>query len=134
MERISLNFPGQPISKDNTRARARNGHYYLPMKYRVFEREKQFQFMAQKHKIKAPLPLDGELEIIMRFYYKDKRFGDLGNAEKSICDALNKYLYADDKQIVAIHKYRYIDRENPRIEMNVEFWDLTTENKNAIMM
>ena len=116
---INLVFDGQPVSKDNTRARAKNGHYFLPMKYRVWEDEKKLQFLAQKNKIKSPLPLDGELEITLEFYYKDRRFGDLGNAEKSICDALNKLLYHDDKQINVIHKYRYIDRENPRIEIEV---------------
>jgi Holliday junction resolvase RusA-like endonuclease len=127
-----LVFPGQPISKDNTRARAKNGHYYLPLKYRLFEQEKQFQFMAQKHKFNCELPLSGEIELIMRFYYKDKRFGDLGNAEKSILDALNKMLYHDDKQIAIIHKHRFLDRQNPRIEIDViEISPLTKEAKNV---
>jgi len=120
MKIIKLIFKNQPLSKDNTRARTKSGHYFLPMKYRVWEQEKQFQFITQRSKIKCELPIAHEIEITMRFYYKDRRFGDLPNAEKSFCDSLNGLLWIDDKIISVIHKYRLIDRDNPRIELEVE--------------
>jgi Holliday junction resolvase RusA-like endonuclease len=35
-------------------------------------------------------------------------------------DALNGLAYEDDKQIVELHAYRYDDKKNPRIEIEVE--------------
>ena len=110
-------FEGQPLSKDNIRMRNKKGQYYLPKKYKKWEKEKQLQFCLQKEY--WGFPLKKPLEVFFDFYYKDRRYGDLGNAEKSICDAMNKVFWMDDKQIEIIHKRRFLDKDNPRIVLTV---------------
>jgi Holliday junction resolvase RusA-like endonuclease len=52
--------------------------------------------------------------------YRPKRIGDLDNRLKAIQDSLTGLWYADDKQIVEIHAYRWDDKENPRAEVTIE--------------
>ena len=113
-------FNGQPLSKDNSKIMNKQGRFFLPRKYKDWETEKQWQFIIQKKKYRIDFPLPGHLEVWLYFYYRDHRCGDLGNAEKSICDAMNKFLWIDDLQIKIIHKYQRFDRDNPRIELEVK--------------
>ena len=52
--------------------------------------------------------------------YRPRAIGDLDNVFKAVCDALKGVAYDDDRQVVAIHAYRYDDRENPRVVVTVE--------------
>ena len=52
-------------------------------------------------------------------YFPDARRRDIDNVGKSVCDALNGVLYVDDSQIVELHLLKFIDRENPRIDVTV---------------
>ena len=52
--------------------------------------------------------------------YRPRKTGDLDNLIKPILDSL-KYagIYADDKQVVAIHAGRYDDKKRPRVEVTI---------------
>lgn len=63
--------------------------------------------------------LQGEVAVTLRLYRPSKR-GDLDNRIKVVLDALQGVAYADDKQVIEIHAYRYDDKENPRIEIDVQ--------------
>lgn len=52
--------------------------------------------------------------------YRPRKAGDLDNSLKILIDSLRGIAYVDDSQIVAIHAYRYEDKQNPRVVVTVE--------------
>lgn len=61
-------------------------------------------------------PLQGEIEITIKWFRKRKQ-GDLDNRIKIVLDCLQWRLYENDSQIVALHAYRFEDKDNPRVEI-----------------
>ncbi len=112
---------GRPISKDNqSRAPSKHGRYFLHREYRDYERNVRAQVENQLSKVVGFKPFINMLRVSMIFFFQDNRHPDLFNAPKSICDALNKVLWIDDKQIVSAGLKMAIDRDNPRVEIEVE--------------
>ena len=52
--------------------------------------------------------------------YRARKAGDLGNRLKIAEDSLKGICFYDDEQIAEIHLYRKLDRENPRIEIEIK--------------
>ncbi len=71
--------------------------------------------------------LAGDLVITFRVF-RPKKIGDLDNRLKISQDALKGICFADDKQIIEIHAFRFDDRENPRIEIDI----MKTNTQNSI--
>lgn len=67
-------------------------------------------------------PFDGEVQWIATAYFPDRR-GDLSNRIKVIEDALNGVAWVDDKLVKHIDLTWALDRENPRIEIEVLPWN-----------
>lgn len=63
-------------------------------------------------------PLTGDVSITLRWFRQAKR-GDLDNRTKVMLDALNGIAYSDDSQVAEIHAYRYDDKDNPRMEVEI---------------
>ena len=108
---------GRPISKDNEKIANRQGRFFLSAKYKNYARDIQTQFCSQFPNFK---PYENDLTVVMIFYFEDKRCLDLSNAPKSICDALQNFLYKNDKQICELHLFKFFDKENPRTEIIVD--------------
>lgn len=58
---------------------------------------------------------------IMKIYHKDARKRDRDNYNKLAMDALEGTVIKDDVQIHSMMVEKYIDRENPRIEIYLRF-------------
>ncbi|MDE2104093.1 MAG: RusA family crossover junction endodeoxyribonuclease [Patescibacteria group bacterium] len=63
-------------------------------------------------------PFRGPVRLTARVF-RARRAGDLGNAEKVTSDALAGVAFIDDAQIVEHHWYQDLDRDNPRVEIEV---------------
>jgi crossover junction endodeoxyribonuclease RusA len=63
-------------------------------------------------------PLDGDISMTLKVY-RPRKVGDLGNREKILSDSLNGIAYHDDKQITEIHLYRFDDKSNARVEVEI---------------
>ena len=63
--------------------------------------------------------LDGDLSVTFRVF-RPKKIGDLDNRLKISQDALKGICFEDDKQIVEIHAFRFDDKINPRIEIDLK--------------
>jgi crossover junction endodeoxyribonuclease RusA len=59
-----------------------------------------------------------EIAVTLRVF-RPQRSGDLDNKLKVLFDALQGVVYGDDKQIVEIHAFRFEDKNNPRVEVEV---------------
>ncbi len=72
--------------------------------------------------------LNGDLMITFRVF-RPKKIGDLDNRLKISQDALKGICFADDRQIIEIHAFRFDDRANPRIEIDLK--EITPKGKAA---
>ena len=63
-------------------------------------------------------PFAGPVAVYLRVY-RARKSGDLDNSIKVLLDALCGVAYADDKQIVELHSWRFDDPRNPRVEVEV---------------
>ena len=62
--------------------------------------------------------LDGPVSVTVS-WYRARKSGDLDNILKATLDSLKMIAFRDDKQVTAIHAYRFDDKANPRIEVSV---------------
>ena len=73
------------------------------------------------------LPLKGELVITIDVYARDRRI-DTDNYLKAPLDALQGYAYKNDSQLKRICITRYVDKQNPRLEIAIAPFPLFTTN------
>lgn len=60
----------------------------------------------------------GDVAVTLRIYRKI-RSGDLDNRIKVLFDALQGNCLKDDNQVIEIHAYRFDDKTNPRVEVEI---------------
>ena len=76
-----------------------------------------YQWQA-KMQWKNPVILD-EIELNIRLFFPDGRRRDWDNWHKISMDSLNGIVWKDDKQIYKATVEKFIDKRNPRIEIDV---------------
>ena len=111
---------GKPQPKQRAR-RGSSGSWYTPKETVAFEtlvRNAAFIEMATKGIGKG---WEGPLELTVSCYYPNARRFDADNLLKSVSDALNGFVYADDCQIRKATVTKDIDRERPRTEVTVTY-------------
>ena len=102
---------GNPIPK--ARARVVNGHAYTPDKTLEWEN-------TIKSCWTGPRFASGALSIRLDFYRANNMRADWDNLAKAVTDALNMVAYHDDSQIVEAHVRKFVDKDNPRVEIQLE--------------
>lgn len=111
-----LVFEGMPLSVNQTYKRGRGKTIFLSEKardYSVMIRRQAKMQWNQK-------PLIRNLEVSFYYYFGDARIHDHLNYNKCLSDSLNQIVWQDDKQITISHHYTFIDRENPRVELEIK--------------
>jgi Holliday junction resolvase RusA-like endonuclease len=69
-------------------------------------------------------PLGGELSVVARFWFPDRKRRDPLNYAKLICDAMSGIVYVDDVQLADSRFIRVgYDKHNPRVELVIEMLD-----------
>ncbi len=90
------------------------GRRIISAKGRQFKRDVGLLAKSQGAKI-----LLGDLSVTFRVF-RPKKTGDLDNRLKISQDALKGICFDDDKQIIEIHAFRFDDKDNPRIEIDIK--------------
>ena len=135
---FELILDGEPIGKGRPRFSRQTGHTYTPEKTARFE--ERLAWAAQTVWERKPL-LDGPLEMVVRAYFSvpvskpnkwrvdaflkkilPTKKPDIDNIIKGVADALNKVIYVDDTQIVALKAYKFYS-DRPRIEIFIRRLD-----------
>ena len=112
---MKLTLPFPPSSNRYWRTTVRGG---WPHTY-VSQEARQYRALAYwQARQRGAQPLDGEIRIKGVLYFPDRR-GDLSNRIKVLEDALQGACYHDDKQLVELHWFRAIDKQNPRVEIEI---------------
>ena len=136
--RISITVPGEPVAKARPRF-TKNGHVYTPKKTAVYEQVIGLHARAamKGHKILTgaiklsvtaymPIPHSWSLKQktkAMSGALRHTKRPDLSNIIKSVEDALNGIVYADDAQIDRYGESRKAFSSIPRTEIVVEAED-----------
>ncbi|MBF8983552.1 RusA family crossover junction endodeoxyribonuclease [Lutibacter sp. B2] len=118
---IKIIVPGKPITKSNFKLKNIHGHVWMP------KQGKHSKYIAYENKIAGYInqqydgpTLTGNIITIINLYFPDKRMGDLHNYPKSICDGIEKSgIIENDRQLKPVLLFDYIDKENPRIEIEL---------------
>ena len=55
--------------------------------------------------------------LTVRFFFKDKRRRDIDSHLKCLLDSFTGLVYEDDSQIIELHVYKQLDKQNPRTEI-----------------
>ena len=124
MTEIAFTVFGNPIPKARPRVRIQAGqkaHAYTPLRTRNWEAEVKD---AARAVMGGRDPLTGPVGVELRIWRGDRRRADGDNMEKAVTDACNEIVWGDDDQIVEMHRYKGLDRENPRAEVRV--WEVKT--------
>jgi len=114
-----ITLSGNPLSTQHIYGISCRGKYalrYLTAKAKV--RKEQYQWEA-KTQWKGKI-LEGLLVADIKLYFKDKRVHDWDNYHKLSMDSLEGIVYKNDNQIYDSRVRRFLDRENPRIEVNIK--------------
>lgn len=108
---VAFTMPGNPIPK--ARPRFAEGHVYTPPK--TAREEERLRAYARKAGLREPL--EGAIEVDLRFFRGDERRVDGDNLAKLVLDALNRGIaWEDDSQIAILSIRKAVDAENPRTE------------------
>ena len=67
-----------------------------------------------------PQAVGGEVRVTL-WAFRPRKSGDIDNIIKPVLDSLTKAgVYADDRFIIELHVYRRDDKDDPRVEVEVE--------------
>lgn len=120
---IRFTVTGNPIPKARARVTLRPGRRataYTPGRTKAYEQEVA---LAARQAMGRRAPLAGPVGLELWLYRATMHRADADNMEKACTDAMNGIIYLDDAQIVECHRYKRLDRENPRAEVRV--WEVT---------
>ncbi len=118
----TLTLKGSPVSTNTVYATMCRGNY--PSRYmtnRGRDRKEAYQWEARQQW--KGQPIKGDVELIIRLYFKTKAKSDWDNFHKISCDALTGIVWIDDSQIIRATVEKEYDKENPRTE--IEVYDLS---------
>ena len=111
---------GQPLSTNNIyRSHSRFGHPSVYMTPEGKALKQSYQIQA-KYSLGNTKPFTGQIAMLVKLYFGDKRSRDIDNYNKILLDSLTGIAYLDDKQIFGLAIEKYYDKQNPRIEISIK--------------
>jgi crossover junction endodeoxyribonuclease RusA len=115
---MKIILQGNPLSNQHIYQYVCTGKFprmYMTDKGKKLKENYQWQIKSQwKGKV-----LKEDIEIKVDLYFKDKRRRDIDNYGKILLDSLEGIIVEDDKQIKKMTITKNIDKENPRIEIEI---------------
>ena len=118
---IAFTVPGAPVPWQRTATHA--GRRLTPKRQRDYQRHvKACALEAHLRSASRGYPMcrSDRFAVELRVYSQDKRARDVDNLAKTVLDACTGVIWLDDAQIDALAVVRRIDREQPRVEVEVE--------------
>lgn len=95
------------------------GRRLTPKAQREYQRAVRWAGMCALAERGGPWPDRSRFAVELVVYEPDARRRDLDNQAKTVLDAMNGVVWADDSQIDALTVVRRLDRERPRVEVLV---------------
>jgi len=124
MNPLHIEIPGPPVPKQRPRSARRkdgsgNVYMFTPRKTVLYEKVVKQATMAAMLKWQVenrrPWPAEkSRFSVSVFLFMADRRTRDLDNCVKSLTDAMNTVVFADDRQIDELYAVRDYDKQNPR--------------------
>lgn len=113
-----------PPSTNHLYATSKTGKRYLTKEARAYKKEIQTLMMHDGAKSKCPEP---PFSFHLHLRFKDRRRRDVSNTVKCLEDSIFEYLGYDDSLVNDLHVWRYIDREEPGMVVEIRHCDRALE-------
>lgn len=97
---INCLVPGKPHPLERARS-GKGRHYDTPENIAAKEKIQLFARFREVEPVECPV----EVEIVCN-YTRAHPTADVDNLAKTVLDAFNKYVFKDDKQVLALHVYK----------------------------
>ena len=92
--------------------------------YKTAEAKKYCQNVQRIALAAGFMPYPKGVDVVFHLiWYRENMRGDLSNRVKCLEDAMQGILYANDRQVRAMHTEWILDRESPRVEVWVERYE-----------
>lgn len=115
MTSLAFVIPGPPVPL--ARARVVNGHAFTPQRSADYKRHVA---SCARAAITANHWHYGESYAVTVRVYRQARRGDLDNFVKAVLDGMTMAnVWQDDKFVYEIHSTMAVDKDNPRVEVEV---------------
>lgn len=110
---------GVPLSVNKLYGTRRDGGKYLTKE--ALEQKRTLGWLAKEAMLKARIhdPLRGDIDMVIDFYFPDKKRRDSDNPLKLLWDSMTGIVYEDDSQIMTYCVRKHFDKENPRTEISI---------------
>lgn len=113
---MKITLCGNPISTNELYRR--HGHIiYMSNKGKRMKESYQWQAKTQCRGFKC---LTEPFKVGIKLYFGDNRRRDIDNYNKILLDSLSGIIWKDDRQIQKMSIEKFVDLENPRIEIEVK--------------
>lgn len=109
---------GEPKSTNNiykSTCRGRFASVYMSKEGKDLKESYTLQAINQFKK----KPHECELEVTVNLYHGTHRRSDIDNFNKILFDSLTGLVWVDDSQIVVLTTRKHYDKNNPRIEIEI---------------
>lgn len=113
---VTFVVPGRPVGKQRPR-KGKYGRFYTPKKTQNYEEYIALKYMSEYQKM-IVFGKDEKVYMGLMIYFEDNRRPDPNNVARLVADALEGYIYHNDKTVCQTFDYGF-DKENPRIEIKV---------------
>ena len=120
MNPINIIFKKNPLSTQTIYRSACRGRFPTMYMTEKGKEMKDYYQKTAKKQFKGNISLD-ICEVTVHLFFKDKRKHDVDNFNKLILDSLQGIIYEDDNQIKKLTVDKEIDKDNPRIEIEIIF-------------
>lgn len=113
-----------PPTTNHLYATGKDGRRYLTAKARRYKNEVRWQMLAEGSRAKCPEP---PFVLSLHLRLPDRRRADVTNRVKLIEDAIFAQLEYDDSLVLDAHLFKYIDRQNPGVTVEIRHTDRRLE-------
>lgn len=109
----TLVFRTKPISVNRLYGNA-NGRKFLSKEGRSVKEQMAWEAKSQW----SDGVVDGEVAVNVIFYF-ERNTQDIDNCLKALFDCLEGIIWKNDRLVTEMHVFKELDKENPRIELQV---------------
>ena len=117
---LPITIPGVPPSVNHQYVRTRAGLALSREAKRYWPVVQCCAMQAVRRSGWRCTPRGRKVVVRLWYYWPDRRRRDTGNAHKLLLDAMQGIVYADDVDVLPQVMGAEVDRENPRVEIEVE--------------
>lgn len=105
---IEFFIDGNPVGKERPRI-GKHGNVYTPSKTVDYQKNVGQSALVARNRAGIFAPLEDSIFVEMKMYFVTTKSPDIDNVIKSVLDGMNKIMYKDDAQVIALECQKYFE-------------------------